>query len=485
MIKEFTKSFFIIALMFAWIFSGWPQIGNFPPQIQKAHAAVAFQAVSTIAASTGADITVTLPTHLTDDVFLLQVLVRDVDDTLTISGWTLLRTIDDGSAGRHWWYYLRATSASETNPLVDKDTTTGDTYASVTSYRGAVTSGNPFEVTGSATCTGTSDPFDLLGITTLTANALIIASWNDRDNFSATAAYTPATDPSSLTQVMHNKSTTGADGLTAAGASVKASIGATGNISVNPNKAPDGACGTVFSLKEDAVSVPTVTSDAATSITSSSATLNGNITATGGNDATQHGFAYGTDPTLATVIATSTLGSKTGTGTFSDAISSLSDSTVYYFRAYATNSAGTGYGTIANFTTSAIVYSVSLSGGTISFGSVDFGVSSSTGSGNGYTQTATNDGDDMQLNVKTSITTGGATPWNNAATISLDNYKLEVSTTSGSSFMTLQGTDTYLTASSSMAAGNAETLDFRFTTPSSSSDFAEKTFTITVQASAP
>ncbi|HSR89375.1 MAG TPA: LamG-like jellyroll fold domain-containing protein [Candidatus Udaeobacter sp.] len=97
--------------------------------------------------------------------------------------------------------------------------------------------------------------------------------------------------------------------------------------------------------------VPTVTTSPASSVTASTLTLNGSITATGGADATQSGFAYGTSPTLATTIATSTLGAQSGTASFSEGITGLSPSTTYYFRAYAINSTGIGYGSIQSTTT--------------------------------------------------------------------------------------------------------------------------------------
>ncbi len=100
-----------------------------------------------------------------------------------------------------------------------------------------------------------------------------------------------------------------------------------------------------------AASAPSVTTSAPSSVTNSSMTLNGSITATGGSDATQSGFAYGTDNTLATVIATSTLGAQSGTASFSTGVSGLSSNTTYYIRAYATNSAGTSYGSIVSTTT--------------------------------------------------------------------------------------------------------------------------------------
>ena len=103
-------------------------------------ASPAWEASSTIAASTGANVTVTLPLHAANDILLLQVVVRDVDDTITWpAGWTQISTVDRGTTARYWWAWKRAVSAAETNPLVSKSTTTGDTYAAVTTYRGANT----------------------------------------------------------------------------------------------------------------------------------------------------------------------------------------------------------------------------------------------------------------------------------------------------------------------------------------------------------
>ena len=101
------------------------------------------------------------------------------------------------------------------------------------------------------------------------------------------------------------------------------------------------------------IQFPSVTTDAADTVTTSSANLNGTISDTGGETGagTDYGFAYGTDSTLSSVIATSSLGTYSGTGTFSYGASSLSPSTTYYYRAYVTNSAGTAYGSISNFTT--------------------------------------------------------------------------------------------------------------------------------------
>ena len=98
-------------------------------------------------------------------------------------------------------------------------------------------------------------------------------------------------------------------------------------------------------------SIPTVTTSAISNITSSSATGGGNVTADGGATVTERGICYSTsqNPT----IASSKVTSGSGTGSFSANITGLAASTTYYVRAYATNSAGTAYGTQTSFTTSA------------------------------------------------------------------------------------------------------------------------------------
>ncbi|MDP1850619.1 MAG: hypothetical protein Q8K79_22700, partial [Solirubrobacteraceae bacterium] len=61
----------------------------------SAAAAPTWQASSAIAASTGADVTVTLPAHVANDILLLQVVVRDVNDTITWpAGLTQIATVD-------------------------------------------------------------------------------------------------------------------------------------------------------------------------------------------------------------------------------------------------------------------------------------------------------------------------------------------------------------------------------------------------------
>ena len=93
-----------------------------------------------------------------------------------------------------------------------------------------------------------------------------------------------------------------------------------------------------------ALSVPTLSTDAATEVSSFSATLNGQITDTGGANPTVRGFAWGTHPTLSNgdTATTSQTGSF-GISSFTNQVSGLIAGRTYYFRAYATNSGGTGF----------------------------------------------------------------------------------------------------------------------------------------------
>lgn len=99
--------------------------------------------------------------------------------------------------------------------------------------------------------------------------------------------------------------------------------------------------------------VPTVTTSVPSTITTTAATLNASIIATGGDNATQSGFAWGTVSTLSGGdTATTTEGAQTGTPSFTHDVSALTCNTTYYVRAYATNAGGTGVGTIQSFSTS-------------------------------------------------------------------------------------------------------------------------------------
>ena len=96
-------------------------------------------------------------------------------------------------------------------------------------------------------------------------------------------------------------------------------------------------------------SVPTVTTTAASSVTISGAASGGNVTSDGGASVTGRGVCWSTSSNPTT--SNSRTSDGTGTGSFTSSITGLSSGTTYYVRAYATNSAGTAYGSQVSFTT--------------------------------------------------------------------------------------------------------------------------------------
>ena len=99
------------------------------------------------------------------------------------------------------------------------------------------------------------------------------------------------------------------------------------------------------------LSLPTVTTNAASAITSSSATGGGNVTSDGGATVTARGVCWSTSSTP--TISNSKTTDGTGIGAFTSLITGLSATTTYYVRAYAVNILGTAYGNQVSFTTSA------------------------------------------------------------------------------------------------------------------------------------
>lgn len=97
-----------------------------------------------------------------------------------------------------------------------------------------------------------------------------------------------------------------------------------------------------------AASAPTVVTNAATSVSETSATFNGEVTSDGGATITQRGFRYSDNSDMSgayTVTVSGTTGAYTGN------YNGTCTNTTKYFQAYAVNSVGTGYGAILNFTT--------------------------------------------------------------------------------------------------------------------------------------
>jgi hypothetical protein len=178
-------------------------------------------------------------------------------------------------------------------------------------------------------------------------------------------------------------------------------------------------------------SAPTVTSPTSGSITATTATLGGNITADGGASITARGVVYSRtslngNPQLSGANVTNLPHGTNNTGVFTVNATGLLASTQYSFAAYATNSTGTTYTTpVSTFTTNAapvavsslnIVNTTPSNAGTVNwtltFASAVTGVTSSNFSLAGAT---------VGASVGTpSIASGGGLTWNVPVTTGAD-----------------------------------------------------------------
>jgi hypothetical protein len=96
----------------------------------------------------------------------------------------------------------------------------------------------------------------------------------------------------------------------------------------------------------------TMTTGAATSVTADSATLNGTVTATGGDDP-EVWFEYGEDTEYG--MSTTVDGPYEAGDSYTAEITGLDCETTYHFKSFGSNSAGTGKGSDAEFTTGSCV----------------------------------------------------------------------------------------------------------------------------------
>ena len=149
------------------------------------------------------------------------------------------------------------------------------------------------------------------------------------------------------------------------------------------------AYGEVMSFKTLSENALTVETKSATDITTKSATLNGTVLDRGSSNITEYGFYYGTNE--------NTTNKKKLENSMDELklnLTELAEGTTYYYKAYATNSKGTAYGEVLNFTTlpniefsnvsvlnitpttASVVYSISLAGKTITETGVEYSTQS-------------------------------------------------------------------------------------------------------------
>ncbi len=209
---------------------------------------------------------------------------------------------------------------------------------------------------------------------------------NDWGQITTLTTYVPTLTTNAISAIGGNSATSGGDIIDGGGSSITAK-GVCWSTSANPtianSKTNNGTgdadftsnitgltTGTLYYVRAYAtnstgtaygnqqsfttLAAPTVTTTIGTAITTRTFTSGGNVTAQGYDAVTARGVCWSTGSTP--TIANSKTVNGTGTGAFTSSITGLTPNTLYYYRAYATNSAGTGYGTIRSLTTNVANY---------------------------------------------------------------------------------------------------------------------------------
>ncbi len=318
----------------------------------------------TATANNGADATLTFPSLLEGDLVIIGHQIPDDDSNhdLTLSDMTDWNEVadlyandsDDAQLAVYWKVMGATPDASATLVGAGASHTDTDTSGVCMVFRGVDTT-TPMDVT----------PTNATGINTMHPNPPSIDHNNpsgvwtviigaNAETLGTTGSYTFPTGYT--TNTVEDRASDSTDGT----------VGISYNNSPSDPEDPDtmthsGTDSTARSwaavtmaLRPAVVAIdpPTVTTNTETNVSNTRAIINGEITDTGGENSTARGFAWGTSSTLSGGdTSTTTESGDFGTGTFSQNVSNLVSNTTYYFRAYATNPTGTGYGNIDNFVT--------------------------------------------------------------------------------------------------------------------------------------
>ncbi|MCJ7604875.1 MAG: LamG domain-containing protein, partial [Dehalococcoidales bacterium] len=129
--------------------------------------------------------------------------------------------------------------------------------------------------------------------------------------------------------------------------------------------------------EENSVTAPVVSGSAATNVEETTATGNADMTDRGNENADLRGFVWNTVNSFPSSTNWTESGSF-GTGVFTGPITSLSPGTLYYYRGFARNSAGIGYGASSSFLTKPL--SVTGFSATINGADIDLAWTKGTGS---------------------------------------------------------------------------------------------------------
>ena len=236
--------------------------------------------------------------------------------------------------------------------IIDMDYTTGDVLR-YTGFSGLYTSIVTDIPTGNETII-----FNFIGIPTVTTSTISLIAQTTAssggnitdDGGAAITAHGVCWSISSNPVVTGNHTSDG----TGTGSFTSNITGLTANTTYYVRAYATNSAGTAYGNEisfttSQNITVPTLTTFATSNVSETTATSGGNITSDGGATVTARGVCWGSS--VNPVVTGNHTNDGTGTGSFTSSITGLIANTTYHVRAYATNSAGTAYGSDYTFTT--------------------------------------------------------------------------------------------------------------------------------------
>ncbi|MBI5944540.1 MAG: right-handed parallel beta-helix repeat-containing protein [Chloroflexi bacterium] len=256
--------------------------------------------------------------------------------------------------------------STSANPTTEDSKTTGGSVSATGAFTGNITGLTPgtlYHVRAYATNTaGTSygedvtfTAYHIPTVTTQAVTAITTTTATGNGNIADLGVPNPSqhgvvwstfADPT----VADNKTTDGEAGAT--GAFTSLMTGLTPGTLYHVRAYASNSAGTVYGedVTFTTLLAPTVTTQAVTAITTTTATGNGNITVLGTYNPTEHGVVWAITANPTTADSKTTDGPVSATGSFTSSITGLIPGTLYHVRAYATSDADTSYGEDVTFT---------------------------------------------------------------------------------------------------------------------------------------
>lgn len=249
-----------------------------------------------------------------------------------------------GAGATSTWSHVA--SSATTTTITGLTSSTGYTfYVSAINESGTGPAAVGFGTTTSGTAPDTTAPV-ILSIASSTTQTGATITWSTDETASSSIQYglttSYGTTASSSATSSHTVTLSGLTAATLYNFKVFA-IDASGNVGTSTNL--------TFTTASLPVTSPSVTQQSASSVSTSSVTLNGTIVSNNNGTSTVRGFEYGLTTSYGSIASTT---GTYGTGSYSQVVTGLTPNTLYHYRAYATNGAGTGTSTDGTFTTSVV-----------------------------------------------------------------------------------------------------------------------------------